>query len=79
MDAHHVVRCSLAEGGRDERSEVAALRSVAVVDQAAHELGPCGRDPLGVPAGPLGARIGEADLTSACRVLDRLLAAMQEE
>jgi hypothetical protein len=30
-------------------------------------------------ADALGARIGEADLASASRVLDRLLAAMHEE
>ncbi len=51
VDAGQRVGVPLAEVHRDERSPVAALRSVALVAEPVHELVPGGRDVLGSPAG----------------------------
>ena len=60
MHADDMLGVDAAEFRGDERADVAALRAVAVVAEAAHQLGPGPGDPVGVPA-RLGERAGEPE------------------
>ena len=51
MRAGHVLVIGCGEREGDQGAEVAALRDIPVIAQAAHQLGPRPRDPHQIPAG----------------------------